>query len=585
MNSHGITEGSWVKPISNPMMQGKVIDVNKNDIYVQWSEGAEPRVHHVKDLRVTEPYRPIAAPKMVVGYHVARREAPGITIGKIAKVRGFSEFPIIEVTLHDGTIQLFSPSDLIVPRRAERPLFHDPRRAERSPEDLMTDEPGAEKIMYLICQHGINTASTHSLYPIRSPFPSVVYYPPAAYQILPEDTARRLIQECEGDLVTSTALQNGTFKALSDDHYLHVPPLLMKIEEADLHKPLFTALEGVWKVVFTNNIVTSITRLLNQREWLAIAFDGNTETIRTQSYILHTLEKIVREQRDDPATVSVGMLVCHDQTGYSGRIADLSRNPSYTNAAKKQVLLPNEKLFLSSKEIRPTHQLSLALWSVPGFNPSTTSAWTALAKQRIVGCGMNVLAYFGIIEETEARCRVSALPVQGQSIFSVYTMFHDEEITIPTKFVVVRIPLKNSDELFQELQKIPEDVVTFVKLYAADTIRKDGADVDSHVGHTISFIKHLEVLYLVDPQAGGNVEIRSGAELRQHTHDLYPDKNFIDMVFIERAIIVGNRTVYEVDEFRERVGDLGGRILSMNGIHWGGKRTRKARIHTKTRVK
>jgi hypothetical protein len=152
-------------------------------------------------------------------------------------------------------------------------------------------------------------------------------------------------------------------------------------------------------------------------------------------------------------------------------------------------------------------------------------------------------------------------------------MFHDAEITIPTKFVVVRIPLENSDELFQELQKIPEDVVTFVKLYA-DTIRKGE---DSHVGHTISFIKHLEVLYLVDPQAGGNVEIRSGAALRHYTRTLYPDKNFIDMVFIERAIIVGNRIIYSVDEFRRRIGDLRGRILSMNGIHWGGKRTRKAR--------
>ena len=578
MNSHGITVGSWVKPIRNPMMQGKVTDVINHNIYVQWSEGAEKSVHHVKDLRVTEPYAPIATPKMVVGDRVATREAPGISIGKIAKVRGFSEFPIIEVTLNDGTIQLFSPSDLIVP---------DPRRAERSPQDLMTDEPEAvrepQKIMYLTCQHGINTASTHSLYPILSPFPSAVYYSPAAYQVLPEEPVRQLIQECRGNPVISTALQNGTFKVLSDRRYLHVPPMLIKIEEADLHKQPFIDLEGVWKVVFTNNIVTSITRILNQRQWLATAFDNTTETVRTQSYILHTLEKIVREQGDDPATVSVGMLICHDQTAYRGRIADLSGNRSYINAAKEPVLLPKEELFSSSEQIIPTDQLSLALWAVPGFDPSSTSAWSALARQRNVGCGMNVLAYYGIMKESDARCRVSALPVKGQSIFSVYTIFHDAVVIEPTKFVVVRVPLVNSDAIFQELQQIPEDVVTFVKLYA-DTIRKGE---DSHVGHTISFIKHEGIVYLVDPQAGGNVKIHSGTELRQHTRDLYHDKNFIDMVFIERPTIAREgRTVYSVDQFRRRVGALGGRILSMNGLHWGGKRTRKMRKkNKKTRVK
>ena len=568
-NFHGITVGSWVKPINDSRMQGKVTGISNQYIYVQWSPHAEPRVHHAKDLRMSEPYTPIAVtiptPKMVVGDRVATREAPGISIGQIVRFGGFG---VIEVKLHNGTIQLFKYSDLIV-------------LDERS-EDHMTDEP-EQKIMYLICQHGINTASTHSLYPIRSPFPSVVYYSPAAYQILPEETARRLIQECEGDLITSTALQNGTFKAERGDHYLHVPPMLMKIEEADLHKPLFTALEGVWRVVFTDNIVTSIVKIQTQRQWLDTAFDGNTETVRTQSYILHTLEKIVKKQKDDPATVSVGMLVCHDQTAYSGRIADLSGNPSYANAAEEPVLLPKEELFSSSEQIIPTDQLSLALWSVPGFDPSTTSAWTALARQRIVGCGMNVLAYYGIIEESEARCRVSALPVQGQSIFSVYTMFHDIKITEPTKFVVVRVPLENSDEIFHELQQIPEDVVTFVKLYA-DTIRKGE---DSHVGHAISFIKHQGVLYLVDPQASGNVEIHSGTELRQHTRYLYHDKEFIDMVFIERPIIVGNRTIYSVDEFRGRVGTLRGRILSMNGLHWGGKRTRSVRRkkNKKTRVK
>jgi len=589
MSFHGITVGSWVKPIRNPMMQGKVTGVSNHDIYVQWSEGAEPRVHHLKDLRVTEPSaialtRP--APKMVVGDYVATREEPGISIGKIANVRGFSQFPIIEVQLNNGTIQLLSPSDLIA--------VPDPRRAERS-QDLMTPEVNSresahepiQKIMYLTCQHAINIANTHSLYPIRSPFQSAVYYSPAAYQVLPEETARRLIQDCRGNPVNSTELQNGTFKAFSRQtetgRYLNVPPMLIKIEESDLHKPLFIALEGVWKVVFTNNIVTSITRILNQRQWLKTAFDDNTDTFRTQSYILHTLEKIVRKQKDDPANVSVGMLVCHDQTAYRHRVADLSGNRSYSNAAEEQLLLPNENLFLSSEQIGPTHQLSLACWSVPDFNPSTTSAWSTLARQRIVGCGMNVLAYYGIIEESDARCRVSALPVQGQSIFSVYTMFHDAEIREPTKFVVVRVPLENSDVLFQELQQIPEDVVTFVKLYA-DTIH---TGADSHVGHTISFIKHSGVLYLVDPQAGGNVKIHSGAELRHHTSTLYHDKNFIDMVFIERPTIAREgRTVYNVVEFRERVGALRGRIISMNGLHWGGKHTRRVhKKNKKTRVK
>jgi hypothetical protein len=441
------------------------------------------------------------------------------------------------------------------------------------------------KIMYLACQHGVNTASTHSLYPVLSPFPSVVYYPPAAYQVLSEAKAQQLIENCRGNPTISRELQNGTFKASSrvgprGRGYLNLPPILLKIEPGDLHKPLFINLEGVWKVEFTDNVVTSIRKIQTQRQWLATAFGDNVATIRTQSFILHKLEAIVESQGDNPAEVSVGMIACHNQDFYLDRIADMSGNSSYANAEEKSLLLPKEELFLSG--IPSTGELSLAGSLVSSFD--TTMAWEALAKQRVVGCGMNVLAYYGIIEQYEARCRVSALPTQGQSIFSVYTIFHDSKITVPTQFVVVRVSLTNSDAILQQLQTLPENVVTFVKLYAADTMQKAGVTVDSHVGHTISFIKHRGVVYLVDPQAGVTVPIYSGAELRQHTR--YTDKEFMDMVFIARpAIDRTGRTIYSVDAFRGLVAHLRGRILSMNGLHWGGKRKKHKTKRTKQKIR
>ena len=431
--------------------------------------------------------------------------------------------------------------------------------------------------MYLICQHGVNTAASHSLYPLSSNFSSVTYYVPP-YQMLSLNKVDRIIGSCLRNPVVSKELKDGTFKAESHVHegrrYLSLPPMLFTILTTDLTDKDYPTYEGVWKAVFTNNVVTSIRKIKPQREWLTIAF-GNPDTIITQSSILKKLETIVRQEGDEPETVSIGMLSCHNQSFYP-QLPNLSAHSSYTSAEKKPLLLPKESLFLS--DIPAGQQLSLAGYGISGFKAGMP--WVELARQRVVGCGMNVLAFYEIIEPNDARCRVTALPVQGQSIFSVYTIFYDQAITNKdTKFVVIRISFNRILKIFELLQTLPENVATFVKLYAADTIQKDGETVDSNVGHTISFIKHDGKLYLVDPQARINQPIDTSTQLLGFLNSMYGDKKFMDMVFVVRERFAEtNRTIYSADDFQAQILSLG-RIISMNGLHWGGKRNYNKRTH------
>lgn len=51
--------------------------------------------------------------------------------------------------------------------------------------------------------------------------------------------------------------------------------------------------------------------------------------------------------------------------------------------------------------------------------------WEALAEMKHQGCGLNVLSFFGIIEENEAREKVVCLNLKGTSIFKIvdYIMY------------------------------------------------------------------------------------------------------------------------------------------------------------------
>ncbi len=447
-----------------------------------------------------------------------------------------------------------------------------------------------QKIMYLVCLHGTNTAAEHTLFPVYSPFNSVVYYPDA-YTSLQGEKAIEFMDQSIGNIAISTELQNGTFKAQSKMSstgraLLNLPPILLGVNQEDLTNQFYQKYQGVWKVVFINNVVNSVTRLQDQREMLRNFFQGDVTLIRTQAFILNDLETIVRQHGDAPEDVSVGMIVCHSQNLYP-ELANLAHNKSYATATESPLLAsPSELLFLST--IQPEFKYALAGCHAPTFNPS--QAWSALARQKAVGCGMNVLSYFGVIEQNDARCRVISLPPKGQTIFAIYAILYDKLILIPTKFIVVRISLTlQNDILFDQLNSLPENLATFVKLYNG-TVRSDAAASaaasDNHLGHTISFIKHQGVLYLIDPQGSITQPIQTRQELGLHLQRLYADKDFIDIVYVARQTLdATSRRVYTAEEFRSLIVYIRGRVIELNGLNWGGKRKKNKTKRTKQHIR
>ena len=223
------------------------------------------------------------------------------------------------------------------------------------------------------------------------------------------------------------------------------------------------------------------------------------------------------------------------------------------------------------------------------YNPQKLpGSWSALAERTDRGCGINLLAYFGILlPETDfriyknnvARCLVTCLPGTGQTTWNFVRYLMNYGIktgrNIPrfsiARFEVIYGLYLAIYNLIRIVESNNQSTVVFVKLLKDETFKKeDGTEIISIPGHFIGISVRIEstgssfvssfVIY--DPQNAGG---RSGYVPNQFNGVATPEVcltlansiyehygkhfNYVDLILTESsdALILEGVTKFPID--------------------------------------
>ena len=450
-----------------------------------------------------------------------------------------------------------------------------------------------DRILYVPCQHGTSPTLIHEVIYTRCDYNRLLHYA-EPYKVLPFDAIApfvktwydqfdyvggptRTVPRWQDNPTFRQAILTGSYVSkmatYQNKRYATIPPLLFIIQKSDLTGDKhFNVTMGVWRVVIRGNQITEVRNIVDAQTWAqTLGFDQ----LVTASTLFRHLNAVVLANGDRPDAVEVGLASCHDQAYYESVLkTPMLQGTGITSYDNATVVSPSaifdRTIFLSHRPDAPINGGSnIWLVLVTSTAPLHTN-WEPLAKQTVVGCGMNTLAYYGIINQAMARTRVCALPVKGQSIFSVYSLIR---LHYPqdNKFIVTRFPIQHGVGVIMHLMTEPIAVgsAIIIKIYDVHDNPSGGF---SHLGHTISIYNNGTSLMLIDPQAKIFVHFTTAQELYGLLSHYYPTKKFMDIVFG-----VGNqnnpaRSYLTYDQYNA----LGGTVVPLvESIDFGGSRKRK----------
>lgn len=224
----------------------------------------------------------------------------------------------------------------------------------------------------------------------------------------------------------------------------------------------------------------------------------------TYSDIFKMAYDYCKEKNLNTRKVVMSIFSCFSSSDYLNHTTYQLTNLLLPKASKKV-----KQANIVSKNTAEALPLSLLILRTP----HEFKDWTALAKQKSKGCGLNVLSYFGVIEQTEARNQTVCLSSKGTSIFKIVDIYDDTRVNKST-YVVVRTTLSRGiQEIFRflyefEKRKVDYNYGIVFKMYQG--LLQANTNKDNHIGHTISIgIENTGNIFLFDPQSdkvrGANV--------------------------------------------------------------------------------
>ena len=233
---------------------------------------------------------------------------------------------------------------------------------------------------------------------------------------------------------------------------------------------------------------------------------------KTYSILFSEIYNYAKSEGIDTANCIAGLYCCRDssiyQKQYPGNdITDLIPTEQSNNYVADIL-----------ETYRPITGKKLTILQVD-YDPSVLpTGWSPLASLTYQGCGLNVLAFYGILPQTTAREMTTCLPKTGSPIFSIinYIDEYKEKISnildVPSEYIVYRFPIEEGlARIFQFFgSQITSSPITIpnkfiiIKLY--DTL-EHGSELNQ-VGHIVSFRSETKIkngissahLYFVDPQ-------------------------------------------------------------------------------------
>jgi len=476
----------------------------------------------------------------------------------------------------------------------------------KSSGPLLQQHTLPELDLFLWVLHGTNVSSNHNFYPVETKFEALTFYS-RPFEPINIDFLKSINTQGKTtcSLITGSCPIIPIVDKRKNKKYAFLPPLFFEVNEIDKINPLLpvstddgwvdmggprmSSAMGLYHIKLSrlgkdNCVVKENTKILDFDALLASFGDS-----RPQSY--STLFKKVYDhcfrRGLDPETCMLGLYVCQSSSFEYAKEYDLTNVRGLIPRRIETELSP-APIF----DRPPTENTDFKpyILSLPMVKPIDIT-WKPLAKMTSQGCALNVLSYYGIIEQTRAREEVTCLSLKGTSIFRildyVYTYYSQPglkegyPLLTAEPYLILRYHIDiGIQQIFTYIsaQTTPVNQFFIFKLYRE---LNRGSKL-SQIGHTVSIAVYEQNVYYIDPQAQGIVLITDRATFDINTYypGTEPGKEFkyVDIIFAWYKI---SSVTFPSIRY-----DFAGIInVRDDGITYGGKKKTKKHRRSKKKSK
>jgi hypothetical protein len=451
---------------------------------------------------------------------------------------------------------------------------------------------------FLWISHGDNISSESNFYPIETKFQSIILYS-KPFQAITSSELKDLLEEPCKLLVGSCPripIEN------EQGRHVFLPPLVFRVSP-DIQNSI-----GLYYITFNkyDNVIegegikyfsgikckSEIETLYNQ-ENLVNKYGG--DNFITYSQIFKLVKDECSKKNLNPKDVLLGIFSCQTNIEeYSKKYAK-----KITDLIPRQIdtIYPTPATIFTGNQYPANSFVSLTI--IPFIK--LPSSWNALAKITHQGCGINILSYFGIIEENYAREIGVCLSIKGTSIFKIvdYINYYLKKIGVNQLGYFVARSLFNEalDVLLNFVLNYKENdkYAIIFKMYNDDILP---TGKKSHIGHTVAIFKYGQNIYYTDPQKSLVKEIDMNffkddnqiKSLYGFTNGNYNlNWKYIDIIFtVSQEPFQPSRISLPITQFIEK--NLNVILVRTPDINYGGRnlfkkvKSRKYNLLTRKRV-
>lgn len=398
--------------------------------------------------------------------------------------------------------------------------------SEMSIESQMSIDPTPNIIdFFLWISHGGNVSAENNLYKMKTKFRSIIMYS-RPFDTITSDKLENIINNpCEMILGSCpyVPIKNPDKKKTS---YVYLPPILFTVNKDEVYDDVrkYTGLYymritsapqafGTSPSSFAMNckIVDGAPIIIYNYGDLINPFNYNQSNNKyTYSTIFRMVEDFCKFNHIDPSKALLGLFSCQSLIHkYGNKYIQKIENliPRHVDDHKE----PLETATIINDQ-RQLNQYNMSFLSFSNTIISLDGIpvnWDALAGLKHQGCALNVLSYFRIISEEDAREKAVCLDLNGTSIFKIidylYTYIVAKNPDRGTSIIGFLVRRLHFDIAINEMitfinETSIDDYCMIFKMYTMATFDKK----DNHRGHTVAFYCKNEMgqkrITYVDPQ-------------------------------------------------------------------------------------